>query len=555
MLQFFEDSVTCKIFLNFSINDQDTTELKKIFSKNYEKWILEFGAIYSINGVLVHLLYEEIFKKNKNISIITHRNKLHIYLYRLGFKSKFISLIKNSVVKASEIEVVLIGGSSDSSQKILNIVKNTTLENLTLVLVQHVQPQRVGKFDEILQQYTKHKVCYASDGERLEKKVIYIAPHNKHLKVKDGCFELSDEVQYNLSRPSVSVSYESFSAYYKELLLVIQECGYSDDGVDKLTVLTHNKSKIIIQDKAECKATPMIINALALNVHNYVFNQENIISYINFLNKKESLNNWIEYLLEMIDKRYGYDFRLYQRDMIKRRIELFMTKHSIKNIKDAVGSILFNNTAFKVFFLEVSINVTEFFRNPESFKDIVRLINKHHKNKHNLKVWSAGCSTGKEAYSMAILLSSLGILEKSILYATDFNSVVIQEAKNGIYSNESYALGSTNFEHIRLNDKLDNYIIKNDNFISVNENIRKKTLFFQHNLVTDGSFNEFDIIICKNVIIYFNENLQKKVFQLFYDSLKFGGHLVLGESENISSSLIGKFDKCSDDYKIFKKVA
>jgi chemotaxis protein methyltransferase CheR len=240
--------------------------------------------------------------------------------------------------------------------------------------------------------------------------------------------------------------------------------------------------------------------------------------------------------------------------MIKRRVDVFMIKHGIKNLKDAIGTILFNKSAFKVFFLELSINVTEFFRDPESFKDIINLVNKSHKNRHNIKVWSAGCSTGKEAYSVAILLRSLGMLDKSIIYATDFNMVVIEEAKNGIYSNEAYEIGLANFEKLKLNDKLGNYIIKNDNYMIVAEEIREKTLFFQHNLLTDSSFNEFDIIICKNVIIYFDNNLQKKVFGLFYDSLKFGGHLVLGESESIHPSFKDKFEKCSKNCKIFIKV-
>ena len=556
MLQFFENFNACRVALNFPLTDDDATELEKIFSKNYEKWSLEFGAVYAIDKKMVNLLREEIFKKNKKISIITHKSKLNTYLRRLGFQPKFVSLIKGSVVNASEIEVVLIGGSADSSQKILNIVKNTTLENLTLVIVQHVEAQRVGKFDEILQQYAKSKVCYASDGQKVEKGKIYIAPNNKHLKVKDGYFELSDDAAYHFSKPSVSVSYESFSSHYKEKLLVIQECGYGDDGVDKLQLLAKNGSKIIIQNADECKATPMVTNALNANAHNYVFNLKNIIFYVNFLDKRKeaSPNDWTEYLLEMINQTYDYDFRLYHRDMINSRLDVFMIRHNVQNIKNAVGLILFNKSAFKDFFLEISINVTEFFRDPESFKEIVTLIEKSHKNKHNLKVWSAGCSMGKEAYSMAILLRILGLLEKSIIYATDFNGLVITEAKNAIYSNESYETGSSNFERIGLNDKFENYLTKNDNFIIVNDDIREKTLFFQHNLLTDTSFNEFDIIICKNVLIYFQVDLQKKVFGLIYDSLKFGGHLVLGESESVHYAFADKFQSASHNCKIFTKV-
>ncbi len=540
--------------LNPPLNANDVTQLKNLFSKEYSKWIVEFGRIYNINGALITLLYEEI-QNNKNILIITHKNKLNRYLNKLGFTTTFISLLKDKVVKTDAIEVILIGGSADSSPKIVNIVAHADISNVSLIIVQHVQTDKVGIFDEILQKYTTHKVCYAQDGEKIQKGIIYLAPNNKHLKVKDGCFLLSDEEKYNFAKPSVSLSYESFSNFYKEALFVLQECGYASDGVDKLELLKSNKTALALQEPSECEAKSMVTNALALHLHDYLFTQEESIIYINLLSKRYSHEEYIEYLLEMILKRYDYDFRLYHRDMIQRRIELFMLKHEIKSIKNAVALILFNKIAFKVFFLEVSINVTEFFRKPNSFRITMELLSKQYKKAHNIKVWSAGCSSGEEVYSIAILLKNLGMLQKAIIYATDFNKVIIEDAKNGIYSHESYLLAYSNFEQIGLEESFDDYIHKNDNFITIKEEIREKILFFQHNLVTDSSFNEFDIIICSNVLIYFEENLQKRVFKLFYDSLKFGGYLILGQSEMIHSTFANRFEKYSDDSKIYKKVA
>ena len=147
------------------------------------------------------------------------------------------------------------------------------------------------------------------------------------------------------------------------------------------------------------------------------------------------------------------------------------------------------------------------------------------------------------------------MLNKSLIYATDFNSVIIEEAKNGIYSNKSYIVAQENFSKIGIKYNLADSVSENDSYVIINEEIKKKILFFQHNLVEDSSFNEFDIIICKNVVIYFDNHLQKKVFQLFYDSLKFGGHLVLGESEYIHPLFVEKFEQDNLDSKIFKKVA
>jgi len=555
MLKIFEEYNTCRTVLNPPIRDSDIRQLEEIFSREYEKWIVEFGNLYNIPYDIVILLDKEIHVKKKKISIITHKSKLTRYLHKFGFKVIFISLLKDNIVKTKDIEVILIGGSADSSSKIINIISNISLENLSVVIVQHIENDRVGMFDEVLKQYTKHKVVYAQDGKKIKKGVIYLAPKDRHLKVKDSCFVLSDEESYNFSKPSISLSYESFSSYYKESLLVLQECGHAKDGVDKLKFLKSNNSTLVIQDKDECEAKSMVANAYSISVHDYIFDQNNIIDYINFLNSNGTKEFYLAFLLEMILKKYNYDFRLYHHDMILRRLDVFMIKNEIKEFKDGIGLIIFNRAAFKEFFLSVSINVTEFFRNPVSFKNSIDFLNKQYKKSHNIKLWSAGCSSGEEAYSIAIILDALGILNKSIMYATDFNSVILEDAQNGIYSNKAYEIAKANFNAIGMEDDLANYIMKNDNFVIINEKIREKVLFFQHNLVSDSSFNEFDIIICKNVLIYFSDNLQRIVFKLFYDSLKFGGYLVLGESETIHNSLLVKFERYEDNSKIFKKVS
>ncbi len=555
MLKFFESDSSCHIVIEVPIVNDDCKMLENLLLRKYVSWHIEFGRVYNIDLKMIHILYKEIYINQKNVKITTHKHKLTRYLKGLGFKIFFQSLIKDDVVKLSDIEVVLIGGSADSSVKIKEIVQKTRLDNISLVIVQHVEANKVGLFDKILQRITKYKVSYAQDGKKLKKGEIYLAPSGKHLMVEDGFLLLNDGEKYNYSKPSVSISYESFSNFYKEKLLVIQECGYASDGVDKLSLLKRNNSKVIIQNIDECEAKPMIQNALNKNLHTYDFVLKDIITYINIIDNNTTREAWVEYLVEQIHKMHDYDFRLYHRDMVNRRLNIFMLKHDIKSIKDAIGIILFNRSAFKAFFLEISINVTELFRNPDSFELIAKLITKTHKHSRNLKLWSAGCSSGEEPYSLAILLDSLGFLDKSIIYATDFNNEIIQEAKNGVYSKQTYDLAKENFKQIGLKTSLDNYCIINNNYIMIEEKIKNKTLFFQHNLIVDSSFNEFDVIVCKNVIIYFNLNLQNIVFELLYNSLKFGGFLVLGESETIVTKYIDKFKQHGDSYKIFEKVA
>ncbi len=555
MLKFFEDRDSCDIVINNPVTSDDIESMERILSsKKYSFWTLTFGHIYIINRDFIFLLYKEIFINKKNIKIVTHKEKLNRYLHRLGFKTLFISLIKEDIIKISNIKIVVIGGSADSSPKIIEFVKNLSLENLTLVIVQHIEAERKELFDKIIQRYTNYSVGYAKDGEELEKSKIYISPKNRHLLVSENRFQISNKAKYNYARPSLSLSYESFSQEYRDKLLIIQECGYLDDGVDKLLGAKKNGSHIVIQNRDECEAKSMIKNAINKDVHDYIFKMDEMIDYLDFLDKRMLKVSCVDYLLKMIYKHYGYDFQLYQREMIQRRLDIFMIKHDITSLKDAIGVILFNSIAFKGFFLEVSINVTEFFRDPLSFEKIGFFIQKSYKNTHHIKIWSAGCSSGKEAYSLAMLLQNLGMLHKSIIYATDFNSVILEEANNAIYSNQAYEKAKENCSLFQNENKFDNFIVKNKNFIAINEEITQKVLFLQHNLAIDSSFNEFDIIICKNVIIYFDYKLQKQVFKLIYDSLKFGGYLILGESERLDIDFRNRFEIVDENSKIYKKV-
>lgn len=554
MLKFFDKNNECHIVLNPPITDVDIVTLEKLFDSHYIIWRVIVGHVYSIEKKLVTMLYNEIFIKRKKILITTHKAKLNKYLHHLGFSTTFHSLLKEELVDATDTNVILIGGSAGSSEKIIEIIQKSSLENFSVVIVQHIDPNKDFTFDGILQKYTSHKVEYVQEGTVLKNSTIYLAKSNRHLKIENGRFILSQEEKYNFARPSISLSYESFSRYYKEKLLIIQECGYASDGVDKLDTLKSNGSKVIVQSAEECKAKSMVLGALNTGCYDYIFTLKDIIEYINFIDKNLSKEQWTLYLLEKILERYGYDFKEYQADMVRRRLDVFMLKHELKSIKNSVGLILFNKSAFKAFFLDLSINVTEFFRDPSSYKKLSEVLLNTYKNFRHIKIWSAGCSSGKEAYSIAILLASLKMLEKTIIYATDFNSVILEEGKNALYSLESYKVAKKNFQKSGIHDYIDNYIVKNENYIALSDEIRDKVLFLEHNLVTDSSFNEFDIIICKNVVIYFANDLQERVFQLFYDSLRFGGHLVLGCNESIHKSFEHQFEQIYYDSKIYKKV-
>ena len=544
----------CHILIDTPFEKNDAEILKAQLQKYFGSFYVEFGKVYSVESSIVDLLYEAIYEQKKQVEIITHTVKLNNYFYKLGFKTRFFSIIKSNVVDTTEVEVLLIGGSADSSPKIKKIVESIHFSSLALVIVQHVEENKTHFFDAILQRYTSNNVSYAKQGEALKAGAIYIAPNNLHLKINNGCFELSDDVKHNLAKPSISVSYESFSNYYKEKLLIIQECGHLNDGVDKLQKARQNGSKIIIHKEQECEAKSMVREAALQVQHHFVFDMQQIVAYLNFLQTSFDDDASLVYFLELLFTLHGYDFSSYNRELLKRRIKVFMLQHDIKNLKNAYGMILFEKNSFKGFFLAVSINVTEMFRSPKSLQFLDEIIRLRYQNSHNVKFWSAGCSSGEEVYSLAILLDNLHLLDKSLIYATDFNDVVLVEAKNGLYSKKSLQEAEKNYKALGFETPLKNYFSRNEIYVSVSDKIRNKALFFKHNLILDSSFNEFDIIICQNVIIYFSLELQNTVFELLYNSLKFGGYLVLGKSEMLSLKYRDVFEKYNDDCKIFRKI-
>jgi len=262
----------------------------------------------------------------------------------------------------------------------------------------------------------------------------------------------------------------------------------------------------------------------------------------------------LDYFFTMVYKKYGYNLRHYKKDMLFRRLEVFAQKYQMKNWIDAIGYIAQERVFFKNFFLVFSINVTEFFRDPLVFKSLYELFEGKCKHNTHLRIWSAGCSSGEEAYSLAMLLKLAKLDKHSLIYATDFNSVVLDEAKNALYGNENLESLKRNFSIIKQEEVLESFYVQNRYFFSLSQEIREKVLFLEHNLINDASFNEFDIIICRNVLIYFELKLQESVFKLFYDSLRFGGYLVLGSSETIVAKYQRNFIVIDENYKIYKKV-
>ncbi|MFJ7679859.1 CheR family methyltransferase [Peribacillus sp. NPDC097206] len=273
------------------------------------------------------------------------------------------------------------------------------------------------------------------------------------------------------------------------------------------------------------------------------------------LSIEERENIEIELLLQAVYSVSGFDFRKYMRSSIQRRVENRMRLEHIRRASGMIEKVLYEKGFVEKLLNDFSINVTEMFRDPDFFKafrtNLVPLL----KELPEIRIWHAGCSTGEEAFSMAIMLKEEGLYEKAKIYATDMNETVIEHAQKGILPLNRMQSYTKNYLQAGGKREFSEYYTTDYQNAYLDPNLLKNVVFFQHNLVTDGSFNEFHIIMCRNVMIYFTGELQTYVNQLFYDSLCKDGFLAVGSKESIRTSSFSEVYKDFDAReKIYRKL-
>lgn len=260
-------------------------------------------------------------------------------------------------------------------------------------------------------------------------------------------------------------------------------------------------------------------------------------------------------LLESIRLVYGYDFTNYAEASVKRRIVYFMNKHHIDSPEKLARLLLTDEHFFEQFIQDISVTVTEMFRDPLFYSVIREKIVNRLATYPSIRIWVAGCATGEEVYSLAILLKEEGLLSRSIIYATDINQRSLQIAQEGVYAIGSMKTYTSNYIKAGGKSPFSNYYQARYDAVLFDKTLRQNIVFAPHNLTTDKSFNEFHLITCRNVMIYFNQQLQNQVINLFYDSLCTFGFLGLGNKESLLfSEKKSSFEQVDKNQKLYMKM-
>ncbi len=262
----------------------------------------------------------------------------------------------------------------------------------------------------------------------------------------------------------------------------------------------------------------------------------------------------IDTLLEALHQHYGYDFRNYAKASITRRIKGLVTKYKLKFISELIPQLLHDRSKFKFFVYDLSIPVTEMFRDHQFFLSIRENVIPYLKTYPYVKIWHAGCATGEEVYSMAIMLEEEKLLKKSTVYATDFNDLALKKAKEGIYDLSNTKQYTRNYQKSGGIKSFGDYYYSKYESMKIENRLKKKLVFSNHNLTVDRVFSEVQLIMCRNVLIYFDKHLQNKVLELFTEALVPGGILAIGSKETLDfSSVSHLYEPIDKKWKIYKK--
>jgi chemotaxis protein methyltransferase CheR len=263
----------------------------------------------------------------------------------------------------------------------------------------------------------------------------------------------------------------------------------------------------------------------------------------------------IELLLTAIARRFGYDFRNYSRPSLRRRVRKAVMDQKVQTISGLQEKVLHEPGALNEFLSAISVHITSLFRDPSFYvalrKDVLPLLRTY----PFIRVWVAGCATGEEVYSLAILLREEGLLERSRIYATDISDRLLEQARLGVFPLERMQLYTHNYQKASGKVDFSVYYRAQGDSVIFDASLKQNIVFSQHNLVSDSAFNEFQLILCRNVMIYFDPALRERVFGLLYQSLCHLGVLGLGLRESVRfTNHASSYEIIDPDMRIYKRI-
>ncbi len=420
-------------------------------------------------------------------------------------------------------------------------------EDVSFVIIQHLDPEHDSVLDTLLEKLTDMKIHKIEDGMEIEPNCVYVNPPNKKIGISERTFRTSGFEETDVPKLPIDHFFRSLSESVGKKSICIVLSGTGSDGSTGLKAIKGAGGMTIAQKirQAEYKGMPQ--SAINTGLVDHVLPVEEmpqkIYDYIKhpYIDRDEETDigkmqysETVPRIFELIRQRTGHDFSEYKTNTIRRRINRRMALHQLETIADYYGFLKDNRSEVENLFKDILITVTNFFREPEVFEslkdEVIPDLLETRSPDTSLRIWVPGCSTGEEAYSIGMLLTELreerGVKSNVQIFATDIDSRSIDIARKGLYP-ESIAADVPQ-------ERLERFFEKKGDKYKISDKIRKMVVFAEQDLISDPPLSRMDLISCRNVLIYMDRKLQRKIIPMLYYALNKDGYLVLGTSESIA---------------------
>ena len=443
--------------------------------------------------------------------------------------------------------IVGIGASAGGLEALEQFFTNMPNDSgMAFIVIQHLDPNFVGMLPELLQRCTNMIVNQGKDHMEVKPNHVYVIPPNKSMSILNGSLHLFELIKPRVLHLPIDIFFRSLADDQQEKSVGIILSGMGSDGSLGIKAIKEKNGIVLVQDPLSSKFNGMPNSAIAsvtvdiLAAANEL--PEKLVSLLKYnpvtakVNDEKNKSN-LEKIVILLRAQTGHDFTYYKKNTLFRRIERRMGIHQIDKIANYVIFLQKNPKELDILFKELLIGVTNFFRDAEVWKmlkesvlpDLFNAL----PNGHILRVWVAGCSTGEEAYSFAMVFKEAYEKvrpHKNLtlqIFASDINKEAIEIARQGDFNPNITADVSA--------ERLRQFFTRNETKFSVNTSIRDMIVFAPHDIIKDPPFTKLDFVLCRNLLIYLEAELQKKVLNLFHYSLRAGGVMLLGSAENINT--------------------
>lgn len=463
-----------------------------------------------------------------------------------------------------DFPVVGIGASAGGLQSLQNLFENLPNDTgMAFVVIVHLAPQKTSALPNIISSHTTMDVEQVSTTTKIEPNHIYVIPPDKKLRIENGRLKLS-ELDHK-PKAVIDIFFRSLAQGCREQAVGIILSGAGSDGTLGFKSIKEYNGVTMVQDPKEAEYDAMPRSAIATGLVDFVFSTkqlaEKLIDHKEFLGKVQlplqeknlsaAETTVLKKIFNLLASHKGHDFSLYKRTSVLRRLQRRMHVTGHKGLKEYADYLQGNPEEFSELFKDLLINVTYFFRDPESFKalkkQVIPEVFAGKESDEQIRIWVVGCATGEEVYSLAMLLheyaSTLDYFPQIKIFGTDISEEALRIARKGFYPESIIADVPEKY--------LKRYFNKEESGYQIRQEIREMVLISKHNIISDPPFSRLDMISCRNLLIYFDDELQSEVLKILQYALRPGGFLFLGMSEStISTSKL--FDSVNKKNALYK---